>query len=355
VFAPAGVEAVAALPDGRLVAARASGVEVLLFNAGTGQFEVTAELVPQTGIPSEPDALAVLQSEFGEEVLVTQAGSDTLFVFAFAAPADTPFDVTFAGPSDVPLPGLPESSPIEPGATPLSAEPLVVVVALLPGGLPLDSASEQAAGGSGADNTPQPPALRNTLPALAPLAGEEEQTPEEPAETLPAAGGPDPLDALRDLPLFPPDEDGTPPAPRKTDGPGPVPGELPDAGFPDPTPDRKGEDSRAGIAPPPAVETAVGLVEQPATADAGTEIKEVAGDGNAPSHLGREQPAGPLPHEGPAAGPGWTARVNRFARHGLSLLAVFGLSWLRPLAARQRLHPTLHQTIERGRDCRPRS
>lgn len=115
-----GVRAVDALSDGRLVAYRDGGVELLAPDAA-GVFQSVADLAPLTGIPSEPTALEVLETQSGFRVLVATAGSDQLFVF------DVP-------PAD--LDGPPADSPVVSQTSVLGRDSLAVVVTLLAGGLP---------------------------------------------------------------------------------------------------------------------------------------------------------------------------------------------------------------------------
>src|SRR5262249_15585876 len=77
-------------------------------------------LVPLTGIPSEPSALAVLQEESGMQVLVTSEGGDQVFAFSIPEPLGAP---VLPEPSTGPM--------VE--VTPLSGAPLTVVVTLTAG------------------------------------------------------------------------------------------------------------------------------------------------------------------------------------------------------------------------------
>jgi hypothetical protein len=81
---------------------------------------VDGTFVAQTGIPSEPSALAVLQGESGMQALVTGAGGDQVFEFILPGPVGSPL--------------LPEPSPgpiVE--VTPPPGEALTVVVTLTAG------------------------------------------------------------------------------------------------------------------------------------------------------------------------------------------------------------------------------
>jgi len=115
------VAAAQALADGHVVAVLSSGTVVELAPAGGG-LVVESTFVPQTGIPSEPSALEVLQGESGMQVLVTDAGGDQVFDFIIPGSAGTfPTDeiTTFSG-------WRRESVEV----TPLPGGPLTVVVTL---------------------------------------------------------------------------------------------------------------------------------------------------------------------------------------------------------------------------------
>jgi hypothetical protein len=133
VFAPAGDEVAAAqaLADGHVVAVLSSGTVVDLAPV-EGGLGVDSTLVPLTGIPSEPSALAVLQEESGMQVLVTAAGGDRVFAFGILEPPGAPV--------------LPEPSvgPVV-EVTPLAGEPLTVVVTLTAGTGPAGGVTTSAA------------------------------------------------------------------------------------------------------------------------------------------------------------------------------------------------------------------
>jgi hypothetical protein len=112
------VAAAQALADGHVVAVFSSG-EVVDLAPSEGGLAVDSILVAQTGIPSEPSALAVLQGESGMQVLVTDAGGDQLFEFLLPGPVPAPLPVPPFGPL------------VE--VTPASGELLTVVVTLTGG------------------------------------------------------------------------------------------------------------------------------------------------------------------------------------------------------------------------------
>jgi hypothetical protein len=145
VFAPApgeGVTAVQALADGTLFVAQRGGiVEELRPGPDPGADVPVAELAPLTGVPSDPSALDVL--EIGPlEVLVTNAGSDQVFVFGPSLSA--PLAVR-----EVTLPGLVPGGPVAETSSPREA-PLTVLLTLVAGPLPGETAAtaDPTAGGS---------------------------------------------------------------------------------------------------------------------------------------------------------------------------------------------------------------
>jgi hypothetical protein len=113
------VAAAQALADGHVVAVLSTGEVVDLAPSGTG-LAVDATFVPQTGIPSEPSALAVLQGESGLQALVTGAGGDQVFEFLLPGPVGAPL-----------LPEPPSGPVVE--VTPPPGEVLTVVVTLTAG------------------------------------------------------------------------------------------------------------------------------------------------------------------------------------------------------------------------------
>jgi hypothetical protein len=124
VFTPPPGEEVAAaqaLADGDVMAVLSSGTVEELAPAADG-LAVDSTLVPLTGIPSEPSALAVLQGESGMQVLVTAADGDR--VFAFGIPEQ--------GVGGAPVFPPPSTGPVV-EVTPLAGEPLTVVVTLTAG------------------------------------------------------------------------------------------------------------------------------------------------------------------------------------------------------------------------------
>jgi hypothetical protein len=215
VFTPppgAAVIAIQALSDGRLVAVETGGlVEVLGPSPGSAQFEAEQTLAPLTGIPSEPSALAVLESEPSLEVLVTNQGEDRLFVFGVALPGTS---LSPALAQVVVLPPLPEPTGPVAEATAPSAAPLVLVVTLLAGTLPT---GEPTPAGTAAPAVPIPdvggPNLVNAAPAVDPAGNAEDDEAQPSADT---SGESDPLgiwDILRQLKLYrnPDEQDGNDP------------------------------------------------------------------------------------------------------------------------------------------------
>jgi hypothetical protein len=166
-----GVNGVAALSDTELVLADATGALALLrFNLVTQHFDALGDLTPLTGIPSDPSALAVLESETGTQVLVTSAGQDQVFVFAI-------------GPPDLSVP-LPAPAPLAEATAPAD-QPLTLVVALVGINLPTGEAE----------------------PPEAPVQpGGDGEADEEPSANPPDSSaseiGPDVEDALRSLDLY---------------------------------------------------------------------------------------------------------------------------------------------------------
>jgi hypothetical protein len=137
------------------------------------------------------------------EVLVSQAGSDNLFVFDFTPTANIAF------------PALPESQP-QSGATPV-ARALVVVVTVLPGGVPADASLAQAAQQARAEDFEgergaEEPGAKAASTALSGVAGPERpgvvnlggSEQEEAGEEVPIAvpPSPDPVEQLRKQRLF---------------------------------------------------------------------------------------------------------------------------------------------------------
>src|SRR5262249_28638456 len=112
-------------------------------------FEVEESLVRTTDRPlSDPRALAVTATASGLEVLVTEAGSDTLFVFDFASlDSNGTLESVNLGPGFTELSGFTRT--VESQATPLPSEHLVVVPTLQPNNL--DSTLTQAAEGGSAE------------------------------------------------------------------------------------------------------------------------------------------------------------------------------------------------------------
>jgi hypothetical protein len=99
VYSTQDVLAARALASGQVVVALAGGTVEVLTPQGNG-LSVAAELQAQGGVPVLPSALEVLQTDSGQaEVLVTSAGSDSVFVFTAAGGKGLP-------PGEVTLVGL---------------------------------------------------------------------------------------------------------------------------------------------------------------------------------------------------------------------------------------------------------
>jgi hypothetical protein len=155
VFIPAAgqeVNAVQALPNGTLFVAERDGTVAELRPGADPAVDVpVAELSSSTGIPSDPSAIDVLNLA-PLEVLVTNAGSDTIFVFgtSLAAPLTA---------QEFTLPGLSPGGAITETSSPTEA-PLTVVLTFVAGLLPGDTttlsgtpAGEFAAPVAAADQT----------------------------------------------------------------------------------------------------------------------------------------------------------------------------------------------------------
>src|SRR5207244_158072 len=137
------VKAAVALSASSFVVAEEGGL-VQQLNQNNGAFEVTRTFVRlSTDVPDHPSALAVLETASGREVLVTNEGQDSVFVFGGdgVGPGVGPGGpVGPVGPSGVPLtpmPQVPASTPpsSESETTVLPDAPLVLVVTLVTGTL----------------------------------------------------------------------------------------------------------------------------------------------------------------------------------------------------------------------------
>jgi hypothetical protein len=210
VFDSTEVSALGALPDGDVAVARADGnVDLLHWDSGLGQFDLEASLTALSGLPVDPTALAVLQSDSGLRVLVAQAGSDALFVFALPSGGEG-------------VPGHPASTP-EPVASPLPTG-LVVVVTLLSNRLALDTAHAAPAAERAGVALP----LDNGEAIHEAVQSGTSEDPEEPQEEPPPLvspfAGPNPVEALEKIRLLGPASDRElVPAPER----GPMPEEAP--------------------------------------------------------------------------------------------------------------------------------
>jgi hypothetical protein len=311
VFDSTEVSALGALPDGDLAVAEANGgVDLLRLDNATGQFEVDAALAPLTGLPSEPSALAVLQSDTSLRVLVTQAGSNALFVFAM--------------PSAGPVPPLSPTAP-EPTAAPLPTAPLVVVVTLLSEGLPLETGPATAPGEQAASPPSGEPAAAHGA-ALA--GGDSTEPPPEPPPVSPLAG-PDLIEALEKLRLLPskPEEEVVPP---------PAPGPVQDA--PPPVP----QEEQPPVAPLDAVWSDLSWLEgsspvrqaEVQVVSAGHVPQPTMTEGDPAQATETERPISSerLDEAGSPSGSG--CRVS----HVLAMLGILGLprGWRRPARAESR-------------------
>jgi hypothetical protein len=338
VLGPVGVQAVTALADGRVfVAGRGGTVEELQLDA-VGRFDVAAILVPETGIPSQPSALAILEEESGLEALVTAAGSDTLFVFDFVSNSPPSF------------PPLPPPNPAEPGPSTLPATPLVVVVVPVTGGLPEEAvaqAQQEQAENAGTTFT----LVGAPLAGLAafPASGGSEVMQEEDEGAVAASEGPDPLDALRKLPLSSPGEEEAPPP--RTDRPSSLSDALSGPTIADPVlvnlrPPDAGTDpvwedlSWLRTPPPPSANDAAPYQPQvepavlPAQSPEQSAPRSRMADGEqAPNRLeqaaeiqaGMKEPAGLERSAQSPTPPGWDVRIIAVARHAVGLLGAFAV------------------------------
>ena len=93
--------------SGDLIVALSGGVVEVLAPTEAGTFSRFADLTllnPAEGAPTDPSAVQVLDTTEGLEVLVTNAGSDTLFVFALEMASILPSPL----PPSLPTPGPPD-------------------------------------------------------------------------------------------------------------------------------------------------------------------------------------------------------------------------------------------------------
>ncbi|WP_020468819.1 FG-GAP repeat domain-containing protein [Zavarzinella formosa] len=196
VFDGGGIREINALSDGRLVAYRDDGVEVLSADSN-GLYHSGLELAPLTGIPSEPTALEVLETQSGFRALVASAGSDQLFVF------DLPVS------QGVGLEGSPTESPVVSKTTVLSPNSLAVVVTLLAGGLSEDGSPDNGNGDDTAEVVADAPVTRLGVQVV-----EEEENVSvahgqaEPVKILPSADAERELEGTR---LYRPTEESVDP------------------------------------------------------------------------------------------------------------------------------------------------
>jgi hypothetical protein len=235
-----GVQAAQALADGHVVAALDGGAVVDLAPAAGGLAEDLA-FAPLSGIPSDPSALAVLQGESGLQVLVTEAGSNGLFVFGIPGLAQAPA----LPPAEAPAGPTVEVTPPAEGS-------LTLVVTLTsgivpPGSAPVPEVPAAAAAVAAAAPAPASGGMTAVAPAATAQgdpAGEDVEGAEgleagsEGGVRRPAADGLDVDGKLREIDLYQP----TPPPER-----------------PGPTSRRPaGQSDEALLAMPPAAQTVTG-------------------------------------------------------------------------------------------------
>jgi hypothetical protein len=200
------------LPDGGAVVALAGGEVEELSPRFDGTLGVAATFQPATGIPTDPSALAVLETASGVEVLVTAAGEDTVFVFN--------------------APGLPEIklpvSAVPPGpgvevSVPAGAPETVVVTLSNSGESEIEGGGTLVAGSTGGTSAGLAPSLGVALAAASTpgrSSGELDNRQELEVGPEERETGIDGGRMLRDLDLYVPPSDvdsneaGRPPAPR---------------------------------------------------------------------------------------------------------------------------------------------
>ena len=208
VFSPApgqSVTAVQALPDGDLVAALLGGtVALLALNPASQTFADVQELTPLTGIPTNPSALAVLETVSEQLVLVTNEGEDQVFVFVLDA-SGTPAP---GGPPIV-LPELDVSSSTVAEPTAPSDAPLALVLTLAADNLP---SNEPALAGTGTSQIGEGEAAGSAgAAASAAFLSGSNDTGDEPEQVAAAPEeiprGLDVDDVLRRLDLYEPTPD----------------------------------------------------------------------------------------------------------------------------------------------------
>jgi hypothetical protein len=143
VFTPAGpVMALQALPNGDVVVAEQGGaVQVLQANADDSAEQVV-ETVTLLNPPSDPSALDVL----GEDVFVTNAGSNQLFVYVAGVLAPVTVLAPVPAPAEILLPTLAAGSPGVEESSPAGA-PLTVFLTLVAGVLPATSPADTTTAG----------------------------------------------------------------------------------------------------------------------------------------------------------------------------------------------------------------
>jgi hypothetical protein len=141
VVSPAGQDVLAAeeLNDGDVLAAEADGSVSLLKPEASG-LELSAVLVPLTGVPLAASALEAIQTPTGLEALVTSAGQDTIFVFGLSPNLPAP------QPEPVPIPALEAPSILVAAPSSVEEAPLVLAVILMAPSLTEANASANVGG-----------------------------------------------------------------------------------------------------------------------------------------------------------------------------------------------------------------
>ena len=187
VFAPPpglGVVALEGLPNGSLVVAEQNGGVEMLRSEAEGQFQPVEAFGSLDGTPESPSALQVVETPSGQQVLVTSAGLDKIFVFTVLSPE----------PSAVRLPPMivletQPSSLVVSTSAPREA-PLVLVATLVADTLSAESIRVSPAGALEGENAGESPALLVQASPQTQVAGEGGEAPL--AAGLAAAGQPGP-------------------------------------------------------------------------------------------------------------------------------------------------------------------
>jgi hypothetical protein len=245
-------------------------------------------------------------------------GGASVFTFGFS-------------PSLIPFPILPQSTAAQPGPAALPSAPLVVVVTLLPGGLPRDVTLDRALEGGNVEESvptgvaaaPAEKAVGNTLPGnpgggqlvLVALGGDQPEISQR-EETDPASPGPSPANALRNLRLFRRSED-RPAAPH------------PEEDWPVSWPEQPAEQTDR------LVWDGLSWLDRQAPTRRTATAGDVVAQKVLPIQQERVLPEPSLPEEASEA-PGWSEQVRGLAEHALVLLGAVALPWSQRLPGRQR-------------------